>query len=190
MVFNGLWTSHYILWNSPVSFTVTAKLLSQEFKHALYSYNSQLLRQFISCFPLPLNNCGTIFVMVCKLCKSYTLAIFKADILCIAYLIPLEIDVLHGINSHQLIKLITFVIGQPHNCNCWQPGNFSVLKKCNGKVYCLIFEMIFMKDVKPEHTIGLCTKLFILTCFNMHARLVDYEHYIYVTYLFLTLHTL
>jgi len=150
-------------------------------EHALYSYNSQLLRQFVSCFPLPLNNCGTIFVMVCKLCKSYTLAIFKVDILCIAYLIPLEIDVLHGINSHQLIKLIIFVIGQPHNCNCWQPGNFSVLKKCNGKVYCLIFEMIFMKDVKPEHTIGLCAKLFILTYFNMHARLVDYEHYIYVT---------
>jgi len=41
-----------------------------------------------------------------------------------------------------------------------------------------------MKDVKPEHTIGLCPKLFILTyCFNMHARLVDYEHYNSMLYL-------
>lgn len=133
----------------PVSFTVTAKLLSQEFEHALYIYNSQLLWQFISCFLLPLNI--KLWHNFCHWCANYArdLAIFKVEILCIAYLIPFEIDVLHGIKSHQLITLIISVIGQPHNCNCWQPGNFSVLKKCNGKVRCLIFEMIFMKDVKP-----------------------------------------
>jgi len=79
------------------------------------------MQQSISCFLLPLNNCGTIFVMGVQ--ELYFGHFQSGHSVYSVPIIPLEIDVLHGINSHQLIKLIIFVIGQPHNCNCWQPGN-------------------------------------------------------------------
>ena len=103
--------------------------------------------QFISFFILTLSNCGTIFVMGVLIMQELYFAHFQGGYS--VYSVPhnlFEINVLHGIiNSHQLIELILFVVGQPHNCNCWQPGNFSVLKKCNGKLHCLIIELIFMK---------------------------------------------
>lgn len=153
VVFNGqLWTSHiyFETLRSPLLLQPSCWVKSSSM-HCIFITPNSCGNSFPASFCLWIT-VAQFLSLVCKLCKSYTLAILKVDILCIAYLIPFEIDVLHGIKSHQLIKLIISVIGQPHNCNCWQPGNFSVLKKCNGKVCCLIFEMIFMKDVKPAWT--------------------------------------
>ena len=55
--------------------------------------------------------------------------------------------------------------------------NFSVLKKCNGKLDCLIYEMLFIKKTMLEHT-----KLFLSICHFLYAYFTFYRlaRYIYI----------
>ena len=47
--------------------------------------------------------------------------------------------------------------------------NFSVLKKCNGKLDCLIYEMFWINKIRPylnTQSDSMCAKLFILSLFT------------------------
>ena len=52
-------------------------------------------------------------------------------------------------------------------------NNFSVLKKCNGKLDCLIYEMLFIKKKRPclnTQSDSIRAKLLISICHYLHAH--------------------
>ena len=41
-------------------------------------------------------------------------------------------------------------VSQAHGNNTINEGQFKILKKCQGKFDCLVYEMLFIKDLKPN----------------------------------------
>jgi len=75
-----------------------------------------------------------------------------------------------GIYTNVLTNAISSAIGKhlknSHGIKtiCDRTNNFSVLKKCNGKLDCLIYEMLFKKKTNPSLNMqsdSISAKLFV-----------------------------
>ena len=65
-------------------------------------------------------------------------------------------------------RLVRFYVSQAHgDKNLMNDGQFRVLKECHGKFDCLVYEILFFKEVRPIFNTPSVTPSVLNSLFNL-----------------------